>query len=493
MTREEFAEKLKTKYPEWGKMENDDLVNSVLERYPMYRSQITDTPTALPQQTMEEPVAKPGFFSRAGTALKDRFGMIKQTFGEQSRGDINPLETGVRVVGDVISGAGDIIGAALSPQIEKLAQKEWAKPAFNALAQGMDKYEEWKNSSELNRRTGEMIEGVVNIADLAGVVGGSKAVGRAGIKAGTKVARVGREFTEEAGERIAKSTEIIRQTAKEILPEPTRVINSEVAKALDLNANDVKNIALSSGNQVGEWISDKNLLKGSRKETIEAVKQQFNTQYKEVRDILDNVDTKYKANDVPRYKDALNIIKQEIEKIPGLEADVAIVDSLLNKKSIVLQDVQKAKELLDRHFNLYKTTGDVREGAMKEGIRRVRTDLKEFIENEVEVTTGANIRQLNNDVSTAKGILVASKARATRGLTRANLSLSDLGILGAGSMFGTPLTGAALLLGKKILQSSSVRLRVARWFEKLSKTQKAKAIQELESGKIPTGIKMKTE
>jgi len=88
---------------------------------------------------------KPGFFSRAGTALKERFGEVKKTFGETARGEISPVETGVRVVGDVAGGVGDVIGAVLSPQVEKLAQKEWAKPAFEKLAQGMEAYEEWKN------------------------------------------------------------------------------------------------------------------------------------------------------------------------------------------------------------------------------------------------------------------------------------------------------------------------------------------------------------
>jgi len=489
MTKEEFISKVRTKYPQWQKMDDETLYTSVLERYPMYRSQISETATTTTEQpTVETP--KPGFFSRAGTALKERFGEIKKTFGDQARGEINPAETGFRVVGDVIGGAGDIIGAAMSPAVEKLAQQEWAQPAFNVLAQGMDKYEEWKNSSEMNRRTGEMIESVANIADLTGVVGGGKAVGKVGVKTGAKVAKVGKEFAEETSEKMAKASAVIRDATKEIIPEPNRVINSEVAKALDLTQGDVRNIALSSGNEVGEWIAGKNLLGKTREETLKAVDEQFNKQYSEVRQIINGVDTKFKITEIPRYQDALEVIKSQIEKIPGLEPDVKIVDDLLKKKTITLADIQKTKELLDSHFNLYKATGDVREGVMKEGIRRMRTELKEFIENQVEKSSGADIRQLNNDVSTAKGILVSSASRATRGLTRANISLSDLGILGVGSAFGTPLTGAALLLGKKILQSSSVRLRVASWFDKLNKAKQAKVIKELESGKIPEGIKV---
>jgi len=168
------------------------------------------------------PQEKPGFFSRAGTALKERFGEVKKTFGETARGEISPVETGVRLVGDVAGGVGDVVGAALSPQVEKLAQKEWAKPAFEALAGGMEKYEEWKNSSELNRRTAEVLEGVVNIADLAGISAGAKAT----VKTTAKVAgKVAKEVADTVGDvaRGVKSTGIAQKTT-ELVERVPRVI-----------------------------------------------------------------------------------------------------------------------------------------------------------------------------------------------------------------------------------------------------------------------------
>lgn len=167
-------------------------------------------------------VEKPGFLSRVGTAWKERFGEIKKTFGETARGEINPAETGVRVVGDVFGGVGDVVGAALSPQVEKLAQKEWAKPAFEALASGMEKYEEWKNSSELNRRTGEVLEGVVNIADIAV---GAKGVG--------KVAQATGKVAEQAVKTTVRTADdVIKFTAKRLKPTIARLAPKDAENAV---------------------------------------------------------------------------------------------------------------------------------------------------------------------------------------------------------------------------------------------------------------------
>ena len=60
------------------------------------------------------------------------------------------------------------------------------------------------------------------------------------------------------------------------------------------------------------------------------------------------------------------------------------------------------KELLDDYDRLFTLTGDVQAGLAKQGIAQIRGELQKFIETEVKNTTGADIRALNNNVSTAK-------------------------------------------------------------------------------------------
>jgi len=207
MNTQQFASLLKSKNPKWSAIDDETLVTSVLNRYPSYRERIDGLSEV--EQPRQEEIEKPGFLSRSGTALKERFGEVKKTFGETARGEISPVETGVRVVGDVAGSVGDVVGAAISPQIEKLAQKEWAKPAFEALAGGMEKYEDWKNSSELNRRSAEVIESVINIADL---VGASKA-----ISATTKVASsVGRKVVQSTATKFDNLVDTVGSRVGEV-------------------------------------------------------------------------------------------------------------------------------------------------------------------------------------------------------------------------------------------------------------------------------------
>ena len=267
MTKEQFASLLKSKNPKWANMDNDALVSSVLERYPSYREKINGMSETqqVEQQPMEQQKS-PGFLSRTGTALKDRFGEIKKTFGETARGEISPAETGVRVVGGVAGGVGDVVGAAISPQIEKLAQKEWAKPAFEALASGMDKYEDWKNNSELNRRTAEVLEGFVNIADLAGATGLAKFTTKTVVKAGKEVVETAGKVGVDVVEFVSKKApELAEKAAKQLASEPIEQVKtilketptSKLDEFIDIaKAHSVDQRAISGFEKVGERMSD---------------------------------------------------------------------------------------------------------------------------------------------------------------------------------------------------------------------------------------------
>ena len=58
-------------------------------------------------------IKKPNFLERVGTSLKERGGEIMKTFGETAEGRITPVESAVRVVGDVAGVATDGIGAVI--------------------------------------------------------------------------------------------------------------------------------------------------------------------------------------------------------------------------------------------------------------------------------------------------------------------------------------------------------------------------------------------
>lgn len=432
-----------------------------------------------------------GFLGRAGEALGERFGQIKDTFREAARGDITPVESAVRTVGDVVASVGDVAGAALSPAMAKVAEIPAVKPAFDALAAGFQRFEEFKNSSESNRRIGEVVEGLLNIGEIAGAGAAGKTVARgavdvAGRGAKSVAEQVQRPF-KAVGEKL-RGSETTKGIVGDVVPSPELLVEFNVTRALNLTQSDVKNITKSTGNQPGEWLAEKNLIRQNKQATQEAVDDFFGQKYKEVRDAISSVQKNYDASTVPRYKEALGAIHKQIEDVPGLEIDRAQINDLLSKKTLKLEDVQAAKELLDAHFQLFKATGDAKEGAVKEGIRRMRSDLREFIENEASTELGVDIRALNNDVSTARGISIATADRSTRALTKSTLTLADIGTFGTGTALANPLFGAALLMAKKAYETPTIRLRIARWVDNLNDAKKLKAKQELELGQIPSEL-----
>jgi len=484
MTRDEFIQKVRTKYPQWNKIDDDTLYNQVLERYPSYRGQITEV-AEQPEVMAEPEQEKPGFFSRAGTALKERFGELKKTFGEVKEGEISKFEAGARYVGDIAGGVGDIVGAAVSPAVEKLAEKEWAQPAFQALSQGMESYEEWKNSSEINRRTAEVMESVANIVDLVAGAKGLSLGGKAIKKGATEAVETAGRIATKVDDVVIPSLRTAKEAAVEVIPNRQAIVSGQITKALDLTAGDVSNLKLATKNDIGEWVVNNNLIGGNKKETLSNINNFVKNQYDLVREEISKVPTIYTSKTAPRVRDSLLLLKNELTGVFGQEGALKEIDNLLKQKNYTLSDVQRVKELLDDQFDLYKATGDVKAGQTKVGLANVRKEIKEFIENEVKNNTGADIRALNNDVATGRNITKLAEKRGTRGWTRANVSLADLGWFGTGSILGTPLTGAAALFAKRVLESSTVRLKIADFLKKLPTERLNKIKNTLSKGEVP--------
>lgn len=397
----------------------------------------------------------------------------------QAKSATNPLQT---LEAGLQEGAG-IVGAAFSPLAPVT---KYVGQGINAVA---DKVSNSKGvqdfaMSPAGGATARVAQDVSNISQLLSLR--DLGVGGEGISAVSKAtARGVKDSAANVGARANASLDSVGRAAKDIVPTSQGVINHQVTKALDLSPGDLNKITRSTGNDVGGWLADNNLIGENKAETQANIKNFTDQNYSDVRTHIGNVDKAYDSVNVPRYTDALKAIGKKVDDVPGLEQVSSEVKNLLEKKQVGLSDVQRVKELLDSHFNLYKMTGDVAEGAAKEGLANMRGDLRSFIEKEVEDHSGQDIRQMNNHVATGKTLGDAIETRAPKGLTQANLKLGDLGIFGVGMSFGGPLGGAALLFGKKLMETPTVRLRVAKYLDGVSDVKKAKIQADLEAGKIP--------
>jgi hypothetical protein len=406
--------------------------------------------------------------------LKKGTGATAEAFGAISSTAYEALPETIRNVFDGVAGG---IGQGFEFLTNKIGESKFLQEAVQGDTSKLE--EALSIVSDLGIISGEVLgvqEGIVNTSGLA--------------RTTQKVASAGGRKVQQAGSKVKGSIKNIgdKTGISEAIPTPERLVESSATKALDLTQGDVKNISTSTGNQVGDWLAKNNLI-GKNKDATRLIVQEFGDDaYIKVRSEIAKVDTKFTQANIPRYEQALKEILKKTDNTAGLE-DVSVeVKGLLSKESPSLSDVQRVKELMDDQFNLYKVTGDVGESAAKKGLDQIRSEIREFIETQVDEFGGQDIRALNNNVATSRSLTKAISDRSTRGLTRSSVSIGDLGAFGIGSSFGGPLLGVAAVAGKKILESSAVRLRFAKWLDGLTDARKLKVAEELSKGNVPADM-----
>lgn len=337
--------------------------------------------------------------------------------------------------------------------------------------------------SKAGNVTSRVAEDLANAGNVAGGILAADQVRSGAVKTTGYAKQV---MTPKPTEPGVTKPGLVKNVVNDVTPTMDRLVNHQVTQALGLTASDVKNISMKTGHEVGRFMADENLIRGNLEETKAAVSDYFKKNYETVRTEIGKVDKIYKPNQVPRYIESLKALKEKVDGVAGMQRDSVEIENLLNKKDITLNDVQRVKELIDEHTDLYKATGDVKEGIQKQGLDNVRRDLKQFVEREVKNATGADIGDLNNKVATSKGILKATEARSTAGLTKSNISGTDFGAFISGTVAtGNPFVGAAAVFVKKLLQSPTVQLKIAKFFDGLSDSRKAAVVEDLQTGKIP--------
>lgn len=403
-------------------------------------------------------------------------GLTAPTAGNGNFG-LQSLEGGLKIgagaVGAAFSPIAPVLDATLGKTIETAGKGYATLPAVQKFA-----------NSSAGKTTARVAEDVSNATTIAGAVAGGVETPRVANTIGDNVSRATTKVPKGPGGSGAGFVGTTKSAIRDVVPTTQRWINHQVSLALDLAPGDLNKISRSTGNDVGTFMSEHNLIGTNKATTHELLSDFFDKNYKEVRSDIGKVTTTFKQYQVPRYVDALKQIQSKVADIPGLERTQAEVSNLLAKQDIQLTDVQRVKELLDEHFNLYKQTGDVGEGVVKEGLANLRGDLKSFIEQQVKDATGKDISIQNNNVATARAISDVMKTRDPKGLTRANVTMRDAAAFFFGSSFAGPLGGIAAVFVKKIYESPSIRLLIARGLDQMSDVRKAKIKSDLEAGKI---------
>ncbi len=417
---------------------------------------------------------------------EDLFTQIKDAY----QGGINKLTQGVAEAkpiggtGDLIGGVGKIIGGATeaitSPLAPVFAPVGKAVNAIGNKISDIPAVQKFANSPA-GEFTSRVAEDVGNYDEGAGLVAGGPKIAKLPAEAGNAVAE---GISKVAAPKIAETVGATKSAIRDIIPTRQNLIDHSLARGLDLTPGDLTTIKEATGNEMGPWMAENNLIGNNKAGTQQLLNSFFQQNYKEVRSQVAKVDTVYKPSQVKGYVTALKNIYGKLNEVPGMEKQAVEAENLLNKQELTLEDVQKVKELVDKHLNLYNNMGDVRAGMEKQGLANIRNDLKSFIEGEVKKNTGVDIQQLNNNVATSREVLDAIDARATRGITRSHLTWREAAIGLGLTYFGSPIIGLAAVAIEKILTSSSIQLRFARYLDKLTDAQKAKISQEFRDNSL---------
>lgn len=438
---------------------------------------------------------------QVGQGVKEDFNKRLDEVDEIKKSDVSQVRKATQTFGQGLGLFQDVLGQGFKGVAKLLFAPEQEQQIKEGVGGVVEKaldikpakflMDEYAKLEETNPAAARDVDTAINTLmtalDVAtfGAASAAKNTAKEGLKTGVESAI---KTGAKAVKTVTEPIKFAKDVGKGLIGKSDRYVNSAITKAFNLTQGDVKNIAQSTFNEPGKWVADNNLIRGNVEETKNAIKEFGDTAYKNVRDEIAKVDKTYNVADVPRYTQALEAIIKQVAEVPGLESVGSEVATLLKKETVTLADVQRSKELLDEVFNLYKATGDVKDSTAKEGLAQIRKDMKQFIEKEVKDTTTADIAKLNNDVATARSIEDAISTRSTRGLTRSNIGLGDLGAFSAGSFAGGPIGGVLAVIIKKIIQSPEVGLKFAKYVDKLSDAKKLKLKAELEAGNIPEDV-----
>jgi len=374
----------------------------------------------------------------------------------------NPLETATNV-GKTLVGGGEALGHAVG-----LGDKTQIRPEEQQFNDFLGALKERYGGLDNIKKT--LIEDPVGAAaDISALLsGGSTAAAKLGLADTattlSKASQVAEPMKLASTVKNMAKDSTVGKVLSDVSPTSYKIQQGQVVKALELTPGDLANITKKTQNDVTNFVVKNDLIKGTPEEVVHSLDELRKQRMAEVRGEIANVKTTYTPEQVPSFKKSLDLIASNLKDVSGLESQYAEVNALANKKVLSLEDIQRAKELVDENYDIYSASGDVKQGTQARGLDVMRKELRKTIEDEVTKNTNGqtNIQQLNNDVQTTKELQNAIEKRQNKGMSRQYITAFDLIAGTTGTAAFGPLAGVGLVVAKKIAESPAFRLKVAK-------------------------------
>lgn len=390
MTTADFAKSLREKYPDgvtndgisYSTMSDEDLVGRVVQKYPVYKSQIDDLPNGGILESVGGAIKE--FGTDIATSINERSSNIKDAVIPKDQEAAQKMAGGgvgrpiLRVAGQIAAGIGDVEMAALklvAPKfVEDLASKGINKLSNTEFVQTIsEKIDQFKQA---HPEASQDIEDITNIlaiipelkAGQALVKGGQKTVGAVSKVTGealdavrtARIAKASEEVDSVVGKIVQGSTKDIEK-AKKALSSINTVgvktyedLGARLNDGIEALSNKVDDILEKEGATVGPLKADKlvTVTKVGEKE----VKQNF------VQDALNQMDEMY----------------QSIKDAPG-QARIADIKKKLESEGLTVKEVNDLSRDYNREFGkkaFSPKTGDALTSVNAQAYENTRKGIK---------------------------------------------------------------------------------------------------------------------
>lgn len=383
MKTADFAKTIREKYPNgiasdgtsYAQMSDEDLVNKIVQKYPVYKKQIDDLPD---EGAIGSPIeAVKEFGSDVINAVKDRGSKIGGELAEDQSVGRKILRTGGQVgglVGDLELSVLKLVAPKfaedmVSKGVQKISETEFAQNV-------MQKYDEFKQKHPESVRD---LEDVVNIAAIIPYVKGAQMAVKGGQKAAQTVSKVTDKVIDaNRAARIASATDEIDDVVGKIVQgkkgdiirakKALSSINTEGIKTyaelseriddgVEALAGKVDNLLEEAGTTVGP-LKTKQLVTAT-KVGERTVKQNF------VQDAIDQLDELYtKIKDAPA------------------RAEIVDLKTKLKSKGLTLRELNDLSRRYNKVFGeqgFSKQTGEALTSVNAQAFENTRKGIKKVV------------------------------------------------------------------------------------------------------------------
>jgi len=429
---------------------------------------------------------------KEGSILGNRgqkLGNVIQNIQQQQGGDLgymNVPEIALSVAGQGIGAVNDMIGSALAPALSPVVKSVQESPGLlgpiaQGIGEGLEPIADWFRSyKEKNPRKGAAIEATGQIASMLPIEKAFK-FGAPVVKG---LAKEGTSLATKGAKAVAENIPTIP------MPKSDRVADRLLQTALELNANQIRNISKPNiaGKNPFSWMRERGII-GTRNEVLPMLEDLATSSRDAKISALSGIGGKFAVKQSDQALD--EILKQVApDGVPraGLEElanKAALLRTLPEKSLAQLEDV---KSLMDDVLGMYGKTGDGVDNIKAQGWRNLRDNLKVFIERQADSAGVPDIKRLNKDIQVSRSIINALEYTGgdlpyTK-LIPAIRKLGGAGGAGAlGFMVAGPLGAFAGVGIERMLASPKIQTMMARMLARYSDDE-IKAVKALlEKGK----------